>query len=293
MNKVIIEVGSTCTKVDRIDDTKQIYHVKTQTIRFKKNYQEKKKIVQKDIQELIELILEQKRTTSQIYLCGTSIFRTLPENEKQDFIQRIKKETGVTFDIISMEKENELTVLGATRFAKEKVGILVGGGGSTEITIYDQKTIEEANTPFGVMDILKAFPDLGNDFPTTKLEEVKSYIKERLNLPKSKSDVLILCGGAHKYFALHSGYCYQKNSFYEDSESPIMMDIKTRIEDTKRYFESVSLEKIKKQDKDPKWWDATRCMCALVLVVAEQMEAKYIVPTDISMVYGLMVDGNY
>ena len=43
MNKVIIEVGSTCTKVDRIDDTKQIYHVKTQTIRFKKNYQEKKR----------------------------------------------------------------------------------------------------------------------------------------------------------------------------------------------------------------------------------------------------------
>lgn len=29
-------------------------------------------------------------------------------------------------------------------------------------------------------------------------------------------------------------------------------------------------------------------MCAFVLVVAEEIGAKYIVPTDISMVYGIL-----
>ena len=38
---------------------------------------------------------------------------------------------------------------------------------------------------------------------------------------------------------------------------------------------------------DPEWWYATRAMCAMVLEVAESLDVKYIIPTDISMVYGL------
>ena len=36
------------------------------------------------------------------------------------------------------------------------------------------------------------------------------------------------------------------------------------------------------------WWYATRAMSAFVLVVAEEIGAKYIVPTDIAMVYGIL-----
>ena len=42
---------------------------------------------------------------------------------------------------------------------------------------------------------------------------------------------------------------------------------------------------------DPNWWYATRAMCAFVLVVAEELGAKYIIPTDVSMVYGIMKEG--
>ena len=67
-----------------------------------------------------------------------------------------------------------------------------------------------------------------------------------------------------------------------------MMDIETRIRETKRYFEEISLEEIKKRVDNPDWWFATRAMCAFVLVVAEKIEAKYIIPTNISMVYGIL-----
>lgn len=40
--------------------------------------------------------------------------------------------------------------------------------------------------------------------------------------------------------------------------------------------------------EDPKWWYATRAMMVVSLVVAEEIGAKYIVPTDISMVYGIL-----
>ena len=67
-----------------------------------------------------------------------------------------------------------------------------------------------------------------------------------------------------------------------------MMDIETRTKETIRYYQEISLEKIKNRVEDPNWWNATRAMCAFVLVVAEAIEAKYIVPTNIGMVYGII-----
>ncbi|MCI9435373.1 MAG: hypothetical protein HFI86_08940 [Bacilli bacterium] len=70
-----------------------------------------------------------------------------------------------------------------------------------------------------------------------------------------------------------------------------MMDIETRIKETKRFYEQISLDNIRKNVSNPNWWYATRAMCAFVLVVAKKIGAKYIVPTNISMVYGI-IDNN-
>ncbi len=67
-----------------------------------------------------------------------------------------------------------------------------------------------------------------------------------------------------------------------------MMDIETRKKDTLRYYEEISLDEIRSRVEDPNWWYATRAMSAFALDVAEEIGAKYIVPTDISMVYGLI-----
>ena len=135
---------------------------------------------------------------------------------------------------------------------------------------------------------MQDFPDLAGDYATTDIEEVKNFIRERLNLPKEKADILILSGGGHEKFARMSGIKYEKNILYKDNASPIMMDIETRRKDTERYYKEISLDEIRKKVNDPDWWYATRAMCAFVLVVAEEIGAKYVVPTDISMVYGIL-----
>ena len=55
---------------------------------------------------------------------------------------------------------------------------------------------------------------------------------------------------------------------------------------------SISLDEIRQRVKDPDWWYATRAMPAFALVVAEAIDAKYIVPTDIAMAYGIIKDGD-
>lgn len=290
MEKIIVEVGSVCTKVDKFDG-KKIERIKEKTIQFKKHYNEDKALRESDVTQLIYFINNLKKISKDIFVCGTSIFRTLSEVEKNDFIDRFQKETGYSFNIISQEQENKLTTYGATRFAKGKVCVLIGGGGSTEIAIFDKEIQESVNTKIGVIDIMQQFPDLANDIATTPLETVMEYIKPRLNLPKQKADILILAGGGHEKFARQSGIKYEKNTLYEDDASPIMMDIETRRSETKRFFTEISLDDIRVKSNDPDWWYATRAMCAFALVVAEQIGAKYIIPTDISMCYGIIDKG--
>ena len=287
MDKIIVEVGSTCTKVDKFNG-KNVERLEGKTIQFKKHYNEDKKLRESDVNELIESIKELKNISKDIYVCGTSIFRTLNDLEKNTFLEKFKNETGYNFNIISQERENELTVFGTTRFVQDKVCVFIGGGGSTEIAIYDNGIKESINSKIGVIDVMQKFPDLAENFATTNLETVKEFIKERLNLPKEKADILILAGGGHEKFARYSGIKYEKNTLYKDEASPIMMDIETRKSETERYYKSISLDEIRDRVNDPDWWYATRAMCAFVLVVAEEIGAKYIVPTDIAMVYGIL-----
>ena len=253
MNKIIVEVGSTCTKVDKFDG-KIIEKLEGKTIQFKKHYNEDKKLRESDIIELISSINDLKSISQEIYVCGTSIFRTLNYIEREEFLNRFKNETGYEFNIISQEEENELTVFGTTRFVKDKVCVFIGGGGSTEIAIYDNGIKESVNTKIGVIDVMQKFPDLAENFATTNLETVKKYIKGKLNLPKEKADILILAGGGHEKFARYSGIKYEKNTLYEDKASPIMMDIETRKSETERYYKAISLDEIKARVNDSDWW---------------------------------------
>ena len=286
-DKIIMEVGSASTKIDQYDG-KKMTRIETEVIQFKKNYNKENKLQEEDIKRLINLVNRYRNQYENVYVCGTSIFRTLTEEQRKQFLENFKKETGLNFEIIHQEKENEITVKGATKNLNCKVAVFVGGGGSTEIAIYENGIKEMVNTKLGVIDIMNKFPDLAEDLATTDLETIKTLVKEKLNVPKEKADILILAGGGHLNFALNSGVNYKENTLYKDEMQPIMMDIETRIRDTQRYYTEISLDSIRKRVSDPDWWYATRAMTAFVLVVAEAIGAKYIVPTDISMANGLI-----
>ena len=84
MNKIIIEVGSTCVKIDRYNGN-NIERLDEITIQFKKHYNENNHLMEDDIKELIKKINDSKCISKDIYVCGTSIFRTLSKEEKEKF----------------------------------------------------------------------------------------------------------------------------------------------------------------------------------------------------------------
>lgn len=286
MKKIVIEVGSTCTKIDGYDG-EEIIHIDIVAIEFKKHYLQQNRLLESDIEDLVNVVNKYKQKYENIFVCGTSVFRTLKDEEREIFLNYFKENTQLEFNIISQADENVLTVKGATKNIKEAL-VFVGGGGSTEISYYNDGIKQMSNNKIGVMDILKIFPDLAQDYATTSLEEIMKYIDERIEVPDVKTDILILAGGGHEYFARTSGIRYEKNTLYVDKYEEIMMNIEERIEDTNRYYTDISLDEIRSRVDEPKWWYCTRAMCAFVLVVAKRVNAKYIVPTDISMIHGLI-----
>lgn len=286
MKKLIIEVGSTCTKLDEVNDS-GIKRVKEVTIEFKRNFNKLKQLDNNDVDKLINLVKEEQLEYDNIFVCGTSIFRVIEQQMKEEFLKKFYVETGLEFNIISQEEENKYTVEGATRNVQGKVAVFIGGGGSTEIAIYDNGIKEMCNTKIGVIDVMEQYPDLGENLARTDVKTVREWVKTKLKLPTQKADVLILAGGGHMKFAKNSGITFEKNTLFEDKQEPIMMDINTRKLDTERYYKEISLDKIRSKVNDPEWWYATRAMCAMVLEVADNLDVKYIIPTDISMVYGL------
>ena len=84
MNKIIVEVGSTCLKVDRFNG-KNLEKLEGITIEFKKNYNIDKKLRNSDIEKLINYINNLKSISKDIYVCGTSIFRKLDITQNMIF----------------------------------------------------------------------------------------------------------------------------------------------------------------------------------------------------------------
>lgn len=68
MQKVIVEVGSTVTKIDKIVEEK-IEHLEDITILFKKNYKKEKQLAKNDVETLIEKVNQLKKKNQEVKVC--------------------------------------------------------------------------------------------------------------------------------------------------------------------------------------------------------------------------------
>lgn len=292
----IVEIGSTNTKA-YIWNSKSVSNLGFKTIEFKKNYKEQGKILHSDIEKLICFINSVFDLGENVYVYATSIFREMASYDIHSLVKILKEQTNVLeFNVVSAEQENRYTVTGAISNIQmeDNVCVFVGGGGSTEISICKNGVIiEMANTNIGVNDIIKEFPDLSNDYASTSIEDVTSYILQYLNVPTQKAEYMILAGGDFLLRYKNAQYPVMKNKFFESRIHPLAISYDKNKNFENKYYREISLNRLKATTPDnPKWWDGTRAMCAFTNAVALSIGAKVIIPTRISMIYGIGAELN-
>jgi hypothetical protein len=287
----IVEIGSTNTKAYRCEKEK-IIELGFKTIEFKKNYNVNGRILYSDIDKLVQYIRELFSANTYIYVCATSIFRELGSIELEEFERNLQREfSGISFEVVSAKEENELTAIGAIDNVniEGNICVFIGGGGSTEISICNNGIIKEmANSNFGVSHIMKKFPELADDYTDLEIDKVTNYIVERLQLPSQKADYLILAGGDFLLRYKNAKYPVEANELFLSANHPFVISYEDNRKYEQKYYQEISLSDLRETTPDnPDWWNGTRAMCAFTNAVALGVDAKIIIPTRISMVYGI------
>lgn len=282
----IIEIGSNNTKTHIYENNKAIYENNT-TIEFKKNY--KKKILTSDLNELYTVIEKALEYTRNIYVYGCSIFRNISREELEEINKTLDDKYKLKIEVVSQEDEAYYTALGCySEIDYDKnICIFIGGGGSTElIFVKNKKVVDKKYYRFGVVDITNKFGSLKEDIPTVTFEEIYNYIDSLINDIDLEADILILAGGDHLYWYNNAKYELLDNTLYSAENQKYML---TR-EMSDRYDRNAlvtSLDKIRQNSDNPKWFDGSRAMKIITNLISHKVNAKYIIPTKINMEDGL------
>ena len=288
---IIIEVGSTNTKTYLYEE--KLKDLGIITINFKSNYKLNKKIMESDLEKIYEHIENLKNYGCPIYVFGTSIFRELDNLERGNFLKEFKDNTNIDFTIVNQEMENELIIHGviSENDYRGKLAIMIGSGDSTEVTIIeDKKIIETSQNNNGAIDVCERYPDINEETATTLLNEM---IEDTLDVTKpldNKADILVLAGGDYLKFYETLKYPVQRNRFYLDPKQSWYLDSLTMLEYDEDFFYHKSLIEIQNENfSSREWWNGTtRGMRICINAIAKAVNAKYIIPTKISMVYGIV-----
>ncbi|OGO84963.1 MAG: hypothetical protein A2Y22_05685 [Clostridiales bacterium GWD2_32_59] len=287
---IIIEVGSTNTKTYMAYEDGRIDILPLKYIPFKSNYTIETGFYQDDVDALKNHINSLKHKYNlEIKEYGTSIFRKITQEQKSKFKDEIEKHTGTSFEVISQEDENKYTTYGVISNIKNEVTVLITGGGSTELSkCINGSIISSHHIDYGIEDIIRNFKELSQDRTEIKLENVIKFIKQNVDIPMIDTNILVLAGGQHMMFSDIAKYPIEKNVFYDNINQKHMITSKDAYEYDEKLFNVYSLDKLKETTPDNKgWWDGARAARACIEAFIVGTNVEYIIPTDISMIYGL------
>jgi len=275
---IIIEIGSTNSKA-YLYENDEVIDLGRRTIELKNHYKVANKITDEDKKELFDFVNTNK--LEKTYVFGTSIFRNLTNEQQDEWYKEWRENTGLDFTIVTPDMENEFTVYGAVANIdyKDKIAVMIGGGGSTELSIVENgKIIEKANSSFGAMDTTDMFPELRTDKAKTDYDYMVEETKKLVNIPKNKADLLILAGGDYIYYYEELNYPVESNKFYKNPLQPYSLDVETMDILDRKFFYETSLDEICKRTNNDGWWRGARGMRLCVKSLADILEAKYTAP---------------
>lgn len=290
----IIEIGSNNTKTHIYEDEKLVYE-NTTTIEFKKNYKIENKINDNDVNLLYNVINNALNYTKNINIYGCSIFRNISKEELKEINNQLNYKYGLKIEVVSQEDEANYTALGCYNDIdyKGNICVFIGGGGSTElIFVNNKKIIDKKYYNFGVVDITNKFDTLKNDIPDCSFNDVYNYVSELINDINIKADVLILAGSDHLYWYNNAEYKLLDNTLYKNDKQKYMITANMSDNYDRNALET-SLDRIRKNSDNPKWFDGSRAMKVINNMILHKIDAKYIIPTKINMEDGLIMKNKY
>jgi exopolyphosphatase/guanosine-5'-triphosphate,3'-diphosphate pyrophosphatase len=216
-----------------------------------------------------------------ILTVATSAVRDAPN--KNEFINLVKKETGLQIKVISGEKEAFFGAVAASNLLPQKNGITIDiGGGSTELALIEnKKIIEKISLKLGTVRLKELF------FDKNDIKGAKEYIQTELNkLPKIfKTTTIFGIGGTIRAL---SKAIMQKNDYPLD----ILHGFTYKIEKEEKFLNKVinsNYKKLKILGFKEERFDVIREGTLILKETLEKLNARQIVTSGVGVREGVFL----
>jgi exopolyphosphatase/guanosine-5'-triphosphate,3'-diphosphate pyrophosphatase len=217
------------------------------TIRLGSFLNEKNEITEQGIQEAIRVLIQyrqlcQARSVSSIIGVATAAVRRA--TNQAYFLERIHKETGFTFRVLSGEEEAYYGYLAVvnTMNVSNAFSIDIGGASSELVKISERRLVESYSFPFGAVTLSRKF--FGREVPTEdELAALEKYLKQEFAAYpwiKEKKYPLIGLGGT----ARNLGKVHQKMMRYPFASIHYYQMKKYQVDSVFHYLKELTLPQL-------------------------------------------------
>ena len=293
-----IDLGSSTIKVYCYENELKL--LEEHSIYFKNDFDAEKGISESNLKELCEYFEEIKNKydlkyyNTNIYVTG--IFRNLVQERKQDLLKLFNDKFDLHFNIISHGIENYyLGKAMQNDYNGKKVLIINMGGKTTELVTFVGKDLTNTqNINVGVADLLNNFDKVNEKYSGNTLEEMEQFITDKLNdvILDKDYDCAIFTGGEER-FELLAGFNLIENTIFNDNIHKYMLTLDDYVAGTEKVLYNMSLDELHAlMPSNPKWMDGARSGAIIPLVLFKKANVKWIIPSDLNLINGVINDLN-
>ena len=291
-----IDLGSSTIKVYSYNSELKL--LEEHSIYFKNDFDSEKGISENNLKELCDYFEEIKSKydlkyyNTNIYVTG--IFRNLVPGRKQELVKLFNDKFDLHFNIISHGIENYyLGKAMQNDYNGNKVLIINMGGKTTELVTFVGDSITDTkNINVGVADLLNNFDKVNEKYSGNTLEEMEEFIVDKLSDIDLDSDYdcAIFTGGEER-FELLTKFNLVENTLFNDGIHKYMLTLDDYISGTENVLYNISLDELHAlMPSNPKWMDGARSGAIIPLVLFKKSNVKWIIPSDLNLINGVIND---
>lgn len=292
MQNILVDIGSSSVKAYLLEK-KQLIHLYTKSFNLKDGFDPHIGLTPENNQALFDFVkkLQTDYPKSKILAYGTALFRKFTPEAFKKFNEQFTKNTNATFTLITQDEENEyLEYALLEKFTYHKPVLLINiGGGSTELVIVqDMKTMSRTNIDIGVGTLLSEFTEINKSNSLGLYQKVTRFCLDRIPKTTIQTEIAYSTGGELTFTRL-AEYNLQKNSFFQDTDHPVMITGKDYVKRNKEIFEKMTIQDLEKlMPENPSWMQGARAFLALSDAICEVYRVKYVIPSDSNLINGIV-----
>jgi exopolyphosphatase/pppGpp-phosphohydrolase len=298
MIEYYIDLGSSTIKVYKYAE--ELNLLEEHSIYFKNGFTEENGISDENKEELYEyfeaLVKKYDMKYENTHIFVTGIFRNLNYVKKQELIKEFNGRFDLHFNIISHGIENYyLGKAMENDYGANKVMIINMGGKTTEIvTFKDNVVTDRKNLKIGVAELLNEFPNSNDEYSSAKIENIVSFVKDKIKEVEFDTDYdcAIFTGGELRFEKL-TKYNLVENTLFKDGIHDYMIRFEDFVKGNENIFYKLTLNELYGlMPQNPKWMDGARTGAVLPQAIFEKASIKWIVPSDLNLINGVINDIN-